>query len=88
MAPLKPEEPLETAVRTAGGRVVAALAARYRDLDIAEEAFGESCARAAAHWREAGPPADPAAWLYRTADRAALDLIRKRQVRARLAPEP
>jgi len=68
-------------------RVIAALAARYRDLDLAEDAFAEACARAALKW--AGErPADPAAWLYRTADRAALDAIRKRQVRTRLIPDP
>ena len=33
---------LEQAVREAGGRVRAALAARFRDLDLAEEAFAET----------------------------------------------
>lgn len=80
--------PLETAFRAAGGRVIAALAARYRDLDLAEDAFAEACARAAARWPADGTPDDPAAWLYRTAERAALDFIRKRAVRTRLLPEP
>jgi RNA polymerase sigma-70 factor (ECF subfamily) len=80
--------PLERSVRAAGARVVAALAARYRDLDIAEEAFAEACARAAAAWPTSGEPADAAAWLYRTADRAAIDMVRKGRVRSRLAPEP
>jgi RNA polymerase sigma-70 factor (ECF subfamily) len=79
---------LEASVRSAGARVVAALAGRYRDLDIAEEAFAEACARAAAVWPRDGAPDDPAAWLYRTADRAALDWLRKRRVRQRLTPEP
>ncbi|HEX8444835.1 MAG TPA: DUF6596 domain-containing protein [Allosphingosinicella sp.] len=79
---------LEGSVRAAGARVTAALAARYRDLDIAEEAFAEACARAAAAWPQIGEPSDPAAWLYRTADRAAIDMLRKRKVRSRLAPEP
>lgn len=79
-------QPLEEAFRSAGGRVIAALAVRYRDLDLAEEAFAESCARAAAAW-QGGTPSDPAAWLYRTASRAALDLLRRRAVRRRLAPE-
>lgn len=80
-------QPLEEAFRSAGGRVIAALAVRYRDLDLAEEAFAESCARAAAAW-QGGTPSDPAAWLYRTASRAALDLLRRRAVRRRLVPEP
>ena len=38
---------LDRVVREAGARIVAALAARFRDLDIAEDAFAEACARAA-----------------------------------------
>jgi RNA polymerase sigma-70 factor, ECF subfamily len=82
-----PEPSLEAAFRAAGGRIRAALAARYRDLDLAEEAFAEACARAAAHW-PARAPDDPAAWLYRAASRAALDQLRRRAVRQRMAPEP
>jgi RNA polymerase sigma-70 factor (ECF subfamily) len=78
---------LEAAFRAAGGRIVAALAARYRDLDLAEEAFAEACARAAKRWGNGGP-ADPAAWLYRTAQRAALDQLRARAVRSRLQLDP
>jgi RNA polymerase sigma-70 factor (ECF subfamily) len=78
---------LEASVRAAGGRVVAALAARFRDLDLAEESFAEACAKAAEHWPGAGAPDDPAAWLYSTARRAALDMLRKRDVRRRLAPD-
>jgi RNA polymerase sigma-70 factor (ECF subfamily) len=79
---------LDRIVRAASGRVIAALAARFRDLDLAEESFAEACARAAA-WQEA--PRNPAAWLYRVAERVALDAIRRRQVRDAAAlplPEP
>ncbi|MBO9712061.1 sigma-70 family RNA polymerase sigma factor [Sphingomonas sp.] len=72
--------PLARAAREASGRVIAALAARFRDLDLAEESFAEACARAAAAWEHA-PPRDPAAWLYRTAERIALDALRRRRVR-------
>ena len=78
---------LETTVRRERARIVAALAARYRDLDLAEEAFAEACARAAAAWTR-GVPERPEAWLYRVADRHVLDMFRKRRVRHRLAPEP
>lgn len=80
--------PLERVARRAGGRIIAALAARYRDLDIAEESFAEACAKAAAIWPRDGAPDDPPAWLYRAADRAALDMLRRRRTRQRLAPEP
>jgi len=85
--------PLERVARQDGGRIIAALAARYRDLDIAEESFAEACAKAAAAWPtdgapDQGVPRDPAAWLYRAADRAALDMLRRRRTRQRLAPDP
>lgn len=80
-------EALDRAVREAGGRVIAALAARYRDLDLAEESYAEACLRAVRDWPHSGAPADPAAWLYRVASRAAIDALRKRAVRNRLAFE-
>lgn len=79
---------LDKAVREAGVRIIAALAARYRDLDIAEECFAEACARAAQAWPRDGTPREPAAWLYRTAGRAALDAFRRRRIRERLLPDP
>lgn len=65
--------------------MIAALAARFRDLDLAEEAFGDACVKAAQAW-PADPPREPAAWLFRVAERAALDRLRRRAVRDRLAP--
>ncbi len=77
---------LDQTAREAGGRIVAALAATFRDLDLAEEAYAEACARAAAVWPTA-PPLDPPAWLYATARRCALDMIRRRNTRSRLTPD-
>lgn len=71
---------LDGAARQAGGRIIAALAARFRDLDLAEESFAEACARAAALW-PTRPPDDPAAWLYTASRRAALDALRRRNPR-------
>ncbi|HYF23991.1 MAG TPA: DUF6596 domain-containing protein [Caulobacteraceae bacterium] len=82
---------LDRAVRADGGRVIAALAARFRDLDLAEDAFAEACAAATAVWPGKGAPADAAAWLYAAAARKALDAVRRRAVRGRLMlddPEP
>lgn len=78
---------LDRAARAAGGRVIAALAARYRNLDLAEEAFAEACARAARTWPARGEPGDPAAWLYRVAERCAYDMLRRSRTRARLRPD-
>lgn len=80
---------LDETFRAAGGRIRAALAARYRDLDLAEEAFAESCLKAVKAWGEEGQdlPRDPAAWLYRVAERTALDILRRRRVRAENRPD-
>src|SRR5215510_2443054 len=82
------EATLESVTRHAGGRIVAALAARFRDLDIAEDAFAEACVQAAEAWPTQGMPRDPAAWLYRVAEHRALDALRKQRTRERLAPNP
>ncbi|MBV8921065.1 RNA polymerase sigma factor [Bradyrhizobium sp.] len=68
---------LERVFRAASGRIIAALAARFRDLARAEDAFSESCLRAVRTWPAAGVPDDPAAWLYRVAERVVLDSIRR-----------
>ncbi len=78
---------LDQTFRTHGGRVIAALAARFRDLDLAEDAFAEACARAADRWPH-NEPADPAAWLYAVATRWALDRLRRRSVAAVHRPDP
>jgi RNA polymerase sigma-70 factor (ECF subfamily) len=78
---------LDRVFRAASGRIIAALAARFRDVTIAEDAFSESCLRAMQAWAERGMPADPAAWLYRAAERVALDALRRKRVRERLMPE-
>lgn len=70
------------AMAAARPKVVAALAARLRDLDQAEDAFAEACAAAITAWRRE-PPRDPAAWLWRAAFRKALDAKRRLAVRAR-----
>ncbi len=77
---------LDGAFREAGGRVVSALAAGFRDLDLAEEAFAEACARAASAWGDR-PPADPAAWLYSVARRVALDRLRRKATAGAHRPE-
>ncbi len=67
---------LDRVFRSASGRIVGALAARFRDLEISEEAFSTACERAARHWVSSGVPNNPEGWLYRVAYRAALDMLR------------
>ena len=67
-------------IEAARGRVVAALAARFRNLDLAEDAFAEAAASAVAAWRREFPD-DPAGWLWRTAYRKALDALARAETR-------
>jgi len=69
------------AIHQARSRVVAALAARFRDLDLAEDAFAEAALAALTAW-PAELPRDPAAWLWRVALRRALDAKRRAGTRA------
>jgi RNA polymerase sigma-70 factor, ECF subfamily len=78
---------LGLAFRDASGRIVAALAARFRDLDLAEDSFADACARALEAWSREGQPRDAAAWLYQTAYRCAVDTLRRRRTEHRFAPE-
>ena len=73
---------LAQAWRRDGSRVLAVLARRLGDLDLAEDALAEALGLAADRWRQMVPE-QPAAWLYRVAYNRALDQLR---LRARQLP--
>ena len=61
--------------------MVASLAKRFGDLDIAEEAAAEAFATAVERWPADGIPPNPGAWLTTTANRKAIDRIRRENKR-------
>ncbi|WP_330278170.1 sigma-70 family RNA polymerase sigma factor [Lentzea sp. NBC_00516] len=75
------EAAVTRAHREEWARVVAALTRRFGDLDIAEEAAAEAFAIAVERWRADGVPANPGAWLTTTANRRAIDRIRRESKR-------
>jgi RNA polymerase sigma factor (sigma-70 family) len=58
-------------------RVVAGLARRFGDLDLAEEAAAEAYLVAVERWPRDGVPANPGGWLTTTATRKAIDRLRR-----------
>ncbi|SOD74645.1 RNA polymerase ECF family sigma subunit [Jatrophihabitans sp. GAS493] len=62
-------------------RVVAALTRHFGDLDVAEEAAAEAFAIAVQRWPSDGVPPNPGAWLTTTANRRAIDRIRREKKR-------
>src|SRR3978361_2026764 len=75
------QEAITRAHREEWARVVAALTRRFGDLDIAEEAAAEAIAIAVELWPADGVPPNPGAWLHTTANRKAIDRIRRENKR-------
>jgi len=71
-----PGDVVNSVFREEWPRVVASLARRFGDLDIAEEAAGEAFVAAVEHWRGGIPP-NPGGWLMTTASRKAIDRLRR-----------
>ena len=81
MSEVRVQEAIVRAHREEWARVVAALARRFGDLDIAEEAAAEAFATAVERWPTDGVPPSPGGWLTTTANRKAIDRIRRENKR-------
>lgn len=67
-------------------RVLASVARRFSDLDLAEELVQEAMVQALRTWGRDGVPQVPEAWLIAVAKRRGIDTLRRDQARARLIP--
>ena len=75
---------VEQVFRAEWGRVLAALVGFLGDFELAEEAAQEAFAIAAERWPRDGIPANPRAWLMRTARNRAVDRIRRDRARPKV----
>ncbi len=75
MIPIEAE--LTRIVRANSGRIVSALIKSTRDFDLAQDALQDAITQALHQWPEKGLPQNAGAWLYVTAKRRAIDLMRK-----------
>jgi len=73
---------VEAVFREERGRLLAALARRFGDLDLAEEVAAEAIEAALIRWPVDGVPPNPGGWLMTTARRKAVDRLRRDQVYA------
>jgi RNA polymerase sigma-70 factor (ECF subfamily) len=71
------DEAITRVHRAEWSRVVAALARRFGDLDVAEEMAAEAFAVAVERWPTDGVPPNPGAWITTTATRRAIDRLRR-----------
>ena len=74
-------EAIIRAHREEWARVVGSLTRRFGDLDIAEEAAAEAFVTAVERWPADGIPQNPGGWLTTTANRKAIDRIRRENKR-------
>ena len=81
-----PDRVIEQIFRAEWGRLLSLLVSRTRRLDLAEDALSEAFARASDRWTGEGVPANPAGWLYATADRHVVGRLRAEASAGRKAP--
>ena len=63
------------------GRILASLIGVVRDFQLAEDALMDALASALERWPDQGLPANPAAWITRSARNSAIDRLRRQGTR-------
>ena len=70
---------IDATFRQESGRVLAGLISRFRDFDLAEDVLQDAFLVALERWPADGIPHNPGAWITTTAQRKAIDRLRRRQ---------
>ena len=65
--------------------MLALLAARFRDVDLADDGVQDALVQAVETWAPSGIPSNPAGWLYTVAHNRIIDRLRRD---ATAAPPP
>lgn len=78
---------VEEVMRKDRGRLLAALSARLRDMQLAEEVLQEATISALTHWGRVGLPHSPQGWLLKVALRKAIDRLRTQNRNSRQAAD-
>ncbi|WP_018157968.1 RNA polymerase sigma factor [Demetria terragena] len=80
------EAALAAIVREEWGRLTSLLLARFRRLDLVEDALADAVERAAQRWPRDGVPDNPSAWVHTVARRRVLDRVRAEAMQQRKMP--
>jgi RNA polymerase sigma-70 factor (ECF subfamily) len=87
--PSTPQAAIEAAFRRESGRLISVLTRIFgpHNLQLAEDVVQESFLAALESWSARGIPENPAAWLFTTARRRAIDAIRRERTRRTFAAD-
>lgn len=86
-APIAINNAIEDVLRDDRGRLIAGLASRLGDLQLAEDALQDALISAMSHWGRAGLPHSPVGWLMKVGLNKGIDRIRSGQSETRKADD-
>src|SRR5512132_1744806 len=78
---------VEAVWRMESAKIIGGLTRLLRDVGVAEEIAQDALVAALEQWSEGALPDNPGAWLMATAKHRALDVLRRRSLHERKAPE-
>lgn len=87
LPPLQLDQAINQLVREEWGRILASLVNSVGSLQLAEDSLQDAVEKALVVWLENGIPANPSAWLLKTAKHRAIDHHRRRSRFAQLQPD-